>query len=52
MSRVRSSKALDIFVPPMDPNKFIRKGKKKGISSIPTSCGDFMRNVVYPEALS
>ena len=52
MSRVRSSKALDIFLPPMDPKKLGRKGKKTNISNIPTSCGDFMRNVVYPEALS
>ena len=49
MSRVRSSMGLDIFTPPIELKKLGRKGNKK---VQPTSNGDYMRNVVYPEALT
>ena len=57
ISRGRSSKAIDIFVP---SEISLKKGKKTAnrklvknpTLSSPTSNGDFMRNVVYQEALT
>ena len=61
LSRCRSSEAIDIFIPTEESTKIgkktnnpplIKRSNKATTTPIPASSGDFMRNVVYQEALS